>query len=74
MTLDTNQGFWKCVGIFKGIVTDFRMKLFTESVSLFCWFLTKLKTVGIGFFHFLRFISTVSFTGTEPSLVAMYFT
>ena len=27
-TLDTNQGFWKCVGIFKGIVTDFRIKLF----------------------------------------------
>lgn len=30
MTLDTNQGFWKCVGIFKGIVTDFRTKLFHQ--------------------------------------------
>lgn len=28
MTLDTNQGFWKCFDIFKGIVTDFRIKLF----------------------------------------------
>ena len=27
-TLDINQEFWKCVGIFKGIVTDFRIKLF----------------------------------------------
>lgn len=61
MTLDTNQGFWKCFDIFKGIVTDFRIKLFHKICKPICWFLTKLKTDEIGFFHFLRFISTVIF-------------
>ena len=55
------KGFGNVSAFSRGSLLIFAQNYFTKFTSLFCWFLIKLKIDEIGFFYFLRIISTVFF-------------